>query len=173
MGLDSSEVGHPPSKFERVFAKAREKGLKSFAHAGEEGPPDYVREALDLLKINRLDHGNRALEDEGLVKRLREEKMVLTSCPLSNLKLCVIDDLKDSPLKTMLEAGLKVTVNSDDPSYFGGYLNDNYIRAAEALNLSKDDILTLVRNGIEGAYLSQDKKDHILAEFHAVVERHS
>ncbi len=173
VGLDSSEVGHPPSKFERVFAKAREKGLKSFAHAGEEGPPDYVREALDLLKINRLDHGNRALEDEGLVKRLREEKMVLTSCPLSNLKLCVIDDLKDSPLKTMLEAGLKVTVNSDDPSYFGGYLNDNYIRAAEALNLSKDDILTLVRNGIEGAYLSQDKKDHILAEFHAVVERHS
>ena len=173
VGLDSSEVGHPPSKFERVFAKAREKGLKSFAHAGEEGPPDYVREALDLLKINRLDHGNRALEDEGLVKRLREEKMVLTSCPLSNLKLCVIDDLKDSPLKTMLEAGLKVTVNSDDPSYFGGYLNDNDIRAAEALNLSKDDILTLVRNGIEGAYLSQDKKDHILAEFHAVVERHS
>lgn len=173
VGLDSSEVGHPPSKFERVFAKAREMGLKSFAHAGEEGPPEYVHEALDLLKIDRLDHGNRALEDEGLVKRLRDEKMVLTSCPLSNLKLCVIDDLKDSPLKTMLEAGLKVTVNSDDPSYFGGYLNDNYIQAAEALNLSKDDILTLVRNGIEGSYLSKDKKDHIFAEFDAVVERHA
>ena len=173
VGLDSSEVGHPPSKFERVFAKAREKGLKSFAHAGEEGPPEYVHEALDLLKIDRLDHGNRALEDEALVKRLKEEKMVLTSCPLSNLKLCVIDDLKDSPLKTMLEAGLKATVNSDDPSYFGGYLNDNYIQAANALNLTKDDILTLVKNGIEGAYLSVDRKDQILAEFNAVVERHA
>ncbi|CAM3839849.1 adenosine deaminase [Litorimonas haliclonae] len=173
VGLDSSEVGHPPSKFERVFAKAREMGLKSFAHAGEEGPPEYVREALDLLKIDRLDHGNRALEDERLVKRLHDEKIVLTSCPLSNLKLCVIDDLKDSPLKIMLEAGLKVTVNSDDPSYFGGYLNDNYIAAAEALKLTKDDILTLVRNGIEGAYLSEDRRGHILTEFDSVVERHS
>lgn len=173
VGLDSSEVGHPPSKFERVFAKAREMGLKSFAHAGEEGPPDYVREALDLLKIDRLDHGNRALEDEGLVNRLREEEIVLTSCPLSNLKLCVIDDLEKSPLKTMLEAGLKVTVNSDDPSYFGGYLNENYIQAAEALGLTNADIVTLVKNGIEGAYLSEDQKGHIMAEFETVVERHA
>jgi len=172
VGLDSSELGHPPSKFERVFAKAREMGLKSFAHAGEEGPPDYVREALDLLKIDRLDHGNRALEDGGLVKRLREEEMVLTSCPLSNLKLCVIDDLNKSPLKTMLEAGLKVTVNSDDPSYFGGYLNENYIQAAKALRLTNSDILTLVKNGIDGAYLSEDQKAHLMAEFDSVVENH-
>lgn len=173
VGLDSSEVGHPPSKFERVFAKAREMGLKSFAHAGEEGPPDYVREALDLLKIDRLDHGNRALEDESLVKRLRDEEIILTSCPLSNLKLCVIEDLTKSPLKMMLEAGLKVTVNSDDPSYFGGYLNENYIQAAEALGLTNADIVTLVKNGIEGAYLSEDQKGHILAEFETVVERHA
>jgi len=172
VGLDSSELGHPPSKFERVFAKAREMGLKSFAHAGEEGPPDYVREALDLLKIDRLDHGNRALEDGGLVKRLREEEIVLTSCPLSNLKLCVIDDLNKSPLKTMLEAGLKVTVNSDDPSYFGGYLNENYIQAAKALRLTNSDILTLVKNGIDGAYLSEDQKAHLMAEFDSVVENH-
>ena len=173
VGLDSSEVGHPPSKFERVFAKAREMGLKSFAHAGEEGPPDYVRQALDLLKIDRLDHGNRALEDEGLIKRLRQEEMVLTSCPLSNLKLCVIEDLTQSPLKTMLDAGLKVTVNSDDPSYFGGYLNENYIRAAKALKLTNADIVTLVKNGIDGAYLSEDQKGHLMAEFETVVERHA
>lgn len=173
VGLDSSEIGHPPSKFERVFAKARKMGLKSFAHAGEEGPPDYVREALDLLKIDRLDHGNRALEDESLIDRLREEEMVLTSCPLSNLKLCVIEDLTKSPLKTMLEAKLKVTVNSDDPSYFGGYLNENYIQAAKALNLTNADIVTLVRNGIEGAYLSKEQNERLMAEFNTVVERHA
>ena len=164
VGLDSSELGHPPSKFARVFAKASELGLKLFAHAGEEGPPEYVYEALDILKVDRIDHGNRSLEDDALVKRLADENMVLTVCPLSNLKLCVVDDLASHPLKTMLNLGLKATVNSDDPSYFGGYLNDNYIRVADALDLSNDDILTLVKNGIEGAYLSPERKTKLLFE---------
>ncbi|WP_427449834.1 adenosine deaminase [Litorimonas sp. WD9-15] len=164
VGLDSSEMGHPPSKFARVFAKSRELGLKLFAHAGEEGPPEYVYEALDILDIDRIDHGNRSLEDDVLVQRLVEEEMYLTVCPLSNLKLCVVDDLKNHPLKVMLDAGIKATVNSDDPSYFGGYLNDNYIRTADALNLSKDDIVTLVRNGFEGAYLSPERKELLLSE---------
>ena len=162
VGLDSSELGHPPSKFERVFAKAASLGLKLFAHAGEEGPPEYVYEALDKLKVDRIDHGNRSLEDEALVSRLVEDRMVLTVCPLSNLKLCVVDDLKQHPLKRMLNLGLKATVNSDDPSYFGGYLNDNYIRTADALNLSKADIVTLVQNGFEGAYMSRVRRDKFL-----------
>lgn len=164
VGLDSSEMGHPPSKFARVFAKAAQKGLKLFAHAGEEGPPEYVYEALDVLKVDRIDHGNRSLEDEALVERLSAENMVLTVCPLSNLKLCVVDDLRHHPLKTMLDLNLKATVNSDDPSYFGGYLNDNYIRTADALGLTKADILTLVKNGIEGAYLSDARQTALLQE---------
>ncbi len=164
VGLDSSELGHPPSKFERVYTKARSLGLKSFAHAGEEGPPSYVYEALDLLKVDRIDHGNRSLEDEALVTRLAKEEIFLTVCPLSNLKLCVVDDLRNHPLKTMLNKGLKATVNSDDPSYFGGYLNDNYIRTAEALSLSRDDVITLVTNGFEGAYLSPSRKTELLDE---------
>ncbi len=169
VGLDSSEMGHPPSKFERVFAKAREMGLKSFAHAGEEGPPAYVYEALDLLKVDRIDHGNRSLEDSALVKRLVDEQRVLTVCPLSNLALCVVDDLKNHPLKTMLDMGLKATVNSDDPSYFGGYLNDNYLRVADALELSAQDIITLVKNSFDGAYLSSERKAELMAEFNAVL----
>ncbi len=172
VGLDSSELGHPPSKFERVFEKARKMGLKSFAHAGEEGPPEYVYEALDLLKTDRIDHGNRSLEDEALVARLAKEKMFLTVCPLSNLKLCVVDDLKNHPLKIMLNKGLKATVNSDDPSYFGGYLNDNYLHTAEAIDLSAEDILTLVQNSFEGAYLSKERKATLMAEFEAVKAEH-
>lgn len=164
VGLDSSELGHPPSKFERVFAKAREKGLKLFAHAGEEGPPEYVYEALDLLKVDRIDHGNRSLEDDALVKRLVDSQMVLTVCPLSNLKLCVVDDLKSHPLKQMLDLGLNATVNSDDPSYFGGYMNDNFIFTADALDLSKDEIIKLIKNGFEGAYLTPDRKTKLLFE---------
>ena len=164
VGLDSSEMGHPPSKFERVFAKARALGLKSFAHAGEEGPPSYVYEALDLLKVNRIDHGNRSLEDAVLVKRLADERMTLTVCPLSNLKLCVVDDLSHHPLKKMMELGLKATVNSDDPSYFGGYLNDNYIQTADALDLSQEEILQLVINGFEGAYMSKDRRTKFIDE---------
>ena len=164
VGLDSSELGHPPSKFARVFAKANSLGLKLFAHAGEEGPPEYVYEALDVLKVDRIDHGNRSLEDDNLTQRLIQEKMTLTVCPLSNLKLCVVDDLKSHPLKKMLGLGLAATINSDDPSYFGGYLNDNYIRTADALGLSKGDIVQLVKNSFDGAYLSHDRKAALLGE---------
>ncbi len=158
VGLDSSEVGHPPSKFERVFAAARERGLKLVAHAGEEGPPDYIYEALDLLKIDRLDHGNRSLEDEALVSRLRDEGMALTVCPLSNLKLCVVDDMRAHPLKRMLDLGLKATVNSDDPAYFGGYVMDNFRAVIEALDLEPEDIRTLARNSFEASFLSDGEK---------------
>jgi len=155
VGLDSSEVGHPPSKFERVFRAARERGLKLVAHAGEEGPPDYVREALDLLRVDRLDHGNRSLEDEALVARLRESQMTLTVCPLSNLKLCVVDDMRAHPLKKMLDLGLRATVNSDDPSYFGGYVMANYKAAIEALPLTREDVRTLARNSFLGSFLNE------------------
>ncbi|MEL6486943.1 MAG: adenosine deaminase family protein, partial [Pseudomonadota bacterium] len=157
VGLDSSEVGHPPEKFARVFAKCREMGLKLVAHAGEEGPPDYVWQALDVLGIDRIDHGNRALEDAKLVERIAQEGLTLTVCPLSNLKLCVIDDIADSPVKTMLEAGIKATVNSDDPSYFGGYVNDNYHAVAAALDLSIDDIAALAINSFEGSFLPEEQ----------------
>lgn len=164
VGLDSSEVGHPPSKFERVFAAARERGLKTVAHAGEEGPPSYVYEALDGLKIDRLDHGNRALEDDALVAHLRESGMTLTVCPLSNLKLCVVDDMRAHPLKRMLDLGLKATVNSDDPAYFGGYVMDNFRAVIEALDLSEDDIRTLARNSIDGSFLADgEKRAHLSA----------
>ncbi len=164
VGLDSSEVGHPPAKFERVFARARILGLKIVAHAGEEGPPAYVHEALDLLKVDRIDHGNRSLEDPALVARLAAEGMTLTVCPLSNLKLCVVDDIADHPLRVMLDAGLAATVNSDDPSYFGGYVNANYLAVADALDLSKDELLTLARNSFTGSFLGDaDKAKHLAA----------
>jgi len=164
VGLDSSEVGHPPAKFERVFARARGLGLKIVAHAGEEGPPAYVHEALDLLKVDRIDHGNRSLEDPALVTRLAAEGMTLTVCPLSNLKLCVVDDIAHHPLKRMLGAGLRATVNSDDPSYFGGYVNANYQAVADALDLSKDDLVTLARNSFAGSFLGDaDKARHLAA----------
>ncbi|SBV32839.1 Adenine deaminase [uncultured Sphingopyxis sp.] len=164
VGLDSSEVGHPPAKFERVFARAKRLGLKTVAHAGEEGPPEYVREALDLLKVDRIDHGNRSLEDPALVARLAAEGMTLTVCPLSNLKLCVVDDIAAHPLKTMLDAGLKATVNSDDPSYFGGYVGANYQAVADALDLSRDELVTLARNSFTGSFLSDaDKAKHMTA----------
>lgn len=161
VGLDSSEMGHPPSKFARVFAKARDMGLKVTAHAGEEGPPEYVREALDLLKVDRIDHGNRVLEDPALVRRLAAEEMVLTVCPLSNLKLCGVDDLKNHPLKKMLALGLKATVNSDDPAYFGGYVLDNYMQTAAAVGLTRAEITQLARNSIDGSWMEpEDKARH-------------
>lgn len=163
VGLDSSEQGHPPSKFERVFAAARERGLKTVAHAGEEGPPDYVREALNLLKIDRLDHGNRSLEDDALVERLVREEMTLTVCPLSNLKLCVVDDMTAHPLKRMLDLGLKATVNSDDPAYFGGYVMDNFRAVIDALDLTPGNIKTLARNSFEGSFLTDGEKRAQLA----------
>jgi adenosine deaminase len=167
VGLDSSEVGHPPAKFERVFARARTLGLKIVAHAGEEGPPEYVHEALDLLKVDRIDHGNRSLEDPALVARLAAEGMTLTVCPLSNLKLCVVGDIADHPLKTMLDAGLKATVNSDDPSYFGGYVNANYQAVADALDLSKAELLALARNSFTGSFLDDAAKARHLAAIDA------
>ena len=164
VGLDSSEVGHPPSKFAAVYRAAAERGLKLVAHAGEEGPPAYVWEALDLLKVDRIDHGNRALEDPALVKRLAAEGMTLTVCPLSNLKLCVVDDLKAHPLKRMLELGLHATVNSDDPAYFGGYLGENWVATATALELTREHLVTLARNSFTGSFLTpQEAAPHLAA----------
>ena len=168
VGLDSSELGHPPSKFERVFKAAKERGLKLVAHAGEEGPPEYVREALDLLHIDRLDHGNRSLEDEALIERLADERMTLTVCPLSNLKLCVVDDMKAHPLKRMLDLGLSATVNSDDPAYFGGYVMDNFKAVIDALDLDKEDIKTLAKNSFKGSFLSDSEKLAHLSRIDAI-----
>ncbi|MBV9510996.1 MAG: adenosine deaminase [Caulobacteraceae bacterium] len=151
VGLDSAELGHPPEKFARVFAAAGERGLKRVAHAGEEGPPDYVRQALDVLKVDRLDHGNRALEDEGLTERLAREGMALTVCPLSNLKLRVVGRMADHPIARMLALGLKATVNSDDPAYFGGYITDNYRAIAGAVG--REGLARLARNSFEAAFL--------------------
>jgi adenosine deaminase len=158
VGLDSSEVGHPPEKFARVFAAAAERGLKRVAHAGEEGPPAYVWEALDLLHVDRLDHGNRSLEDPALIARLAGERMTLTVCPLSNLKLCVVDAMDAHPIDRMLREGLRVTVNSDDPAYFGGYINDNYRAAAAGRGLTRADLVTLARNSFLGSFLSEEEK---------------
>ena len=157
VGLDSSELGHPPEKFARVFAAARAKGLRLVAHAGEEGPPEYVHQALDLLGVDRLDHGNRSLEDAVLTARLARTGMTLTVCPLSNLKLCVVDDLAHHPIDRMLRLGLRATVNSDDPAYFGGYIADNFRAAAEARGLTRDDLVTLARNSFLGSFLTDDE----------------
>ena len=143
VGLDSSELGHPPSKFARVFARARDAGFRAVAHAGEEGPPDYVRDTIDLLKVDRIDHGNRALEDPALVERLAALRLPLTVCPLSNLKLSGVATMTAHPLRRMLDAGLVATVNSDDPAYFGGYVNENYAAVQTALGLGRDDLATL------------------------------
>lgn len=163
VGLDSSETGHPPEKFARVFAAARAMGLRLTAHAGEEGPPAYVYQALDLLQVDRIDHGNRALEDDALVDRLAREGMTLTVCPLSNLKLCVVDDLRQHPMKRLLDAGLCATVNSDDPAYFGGYMNANFVQTVEALDLSRDDVITLARNSFEASFVSDERRAELMA----------
>ena len=158
VGLDSGELGNPPSKFQNVFKKAAAEGFELVAHAGEEGPAEYVWEALDLLNVSRIDHGNRSMDDEKLVARLAKEQMPLTLCPLSNLKLCVIDDLKDYPLKEMIAKGLMCTLNSDDPAYFGGYLSQNYVDVANAINLSKEEIYELAKNSFKASYLSEAEK---------------
>lgn len=163
VGLASAEIGHPPSKFARVFKASRERGLKLIAHAGEEGPPDYVADAIDSLDVDRIDHGNRALEDDALVERLRASGMTLTLCPLSNLRLGVVRDMREHPVKRMLDLGLKATVNSDDPAYFGGYVMANYAAVIDALDLSADDIRTLARNSFEGSFLSEGQKRAHLA----------
>ncbi len=168
VGLDSSEVGHPPAKFERVFAKAREEGFLIVAHAGEEGPPEYVWEALDLLKVNRIDHGVRSEEDEQLMTRLINEKMPLTVCPLSNLKLCVVKDMKDHNIRRLLKKGVHVTVNSDDPSYFGGYMNDNFFAIQQALDLSNDELKQLAINSFEASFISDEEKQKWIAEIQKI-----
>lgn len=156
VGLDSSEVGHPPSKFERVFNEAREQGYLTVAHAGEEGPAEYIWEALNLLKVSRIDHGVRSLEDKKLVSLLKEKNIPLTVCPLSNIKLCVFDRMEDHNLVQLLEEGLMVMINSDDPSYFGGYLNENFLACYRALKLSKKHITTLVKNSFTSSFLSKE-----------------
>ncbi|MFN3313974.1 MAG: adenosine deaminase [Hyphomonas sp.] len=162
VGLDSSEMGHPPLKFERLYQRCREMGFKLCMHAGEEGPPQYVREALLDIGVDRIDHGNRSMEDPELVSILRETQVPLTNCPLSNLSLCVINDLKQSPVKAQLEAGLLVTVNSDDPAYFGGYIGRNYEQVSEALGLSDAQIVQLARNSFTASFLPEaDKKRHL------------
>lgn len=167
VGLDSSEVGHPPSKFQRVFEAAGSLGLKRLAHAGEEGPPDYVWQALDLLKIDRMDHGNRSMEDPALVARLAAEGMTLTVCPLSNHKLCVVDDLADHPVPEMLAQGLHVTLNSDDPAYFGGYVNSNYQALVDHAGLTRDQIVRVAVNSFEGSFLPDAEKAAFVAEVRA------
>ncbi|ANF24223.1 adenosine deaminase [Stutzerimonas stutzeri] len=149
VGLDSSEMGHPPSKFERVFAKARAEGFLAVAHAGEEGPPEYIWEALDLLKVSRIDHGVRASEDPKLIERLIDEQIPLTVCPLSNTKLCVFDDMSQHNILQMLEQGVKVTVNSDDPAYFGGYVTENFMALHESLGMTEDQARRLAQNSLD------------------------
>jgi adenosine deaminase len=156
VGLDSAERGNPPGKFEQVFARAREYGFLTVAHAGEEGPPENIWGALDLLKVSRIDHGNSSMLDNDLIETLVENMTPLTVCPLSNLRLKVVESLSDHPLKAMLDKGLKVTVNSDDPAYFGGYLNDNYIAIAEALSLSENEILQLVISSFQASFIPEE-----------------
>ena len=168
VGLDSSEVGHPPEKFERVFAQAREAGFLIVAHAGEEGPAEYVWQALDLLKVNRIDHGVRSEEDPVLMQRLAKERMPLTVCPLSNLKLCVVNDMRDHNIKRLLEQGLCVTVNSDDPAYFGGYMNDNFVAIADALNLTEYELKKLAIHSFEASFLNDAEKEKWINQIHAL-----
>jgi adenine deaminase len=170
VGLDSSEKGHPPSKFQRVFARARSLGLLTVAHAGEEGPAEYVQQALDLLGVRRIDHGNRALDDPELTARLAAEKMPLTVCPLSNLRLGVVSDLAAHPLRRMLQAGLMVTVNSDDPAYFGGYMTENFLAAQQALALTKEEVVTLARNGFRAAFCDESVRQRHLAALDAFLK---
>ena len=159
VGLDSSELGHPPSKFERVFKKAKQLGFKIVAHAGEEGPASYIWEALELLDVDRIDHGVRCQEDEKLMEYLKDKQIPLTVCPLSNLKLCVIDDMKQHNIVSLLEAGLLVTVNSDDPTYFGGFLNANFEALVDALSISEETVKKLAINSFKASFLSNADKD--------------
>ena len=162
IGLDSSELGHPPSKFTQVYAQAREAGFHLVAHAGEEGPAEYVREALDLLQVERIDHGNRSLDDAALVDRLVREQMPLTVCPLSNLKLQVVKDLQNHPLPRMLSLGLLATINSDDPAYFGGYVNANYRALVDTVGLNREQCVQLARNSFQASFLGEQEKQAYL-----------
>ncbi len=172
VGLDSSETGHPPSKFKEVFDRAREEGFLAVAHAGEEGPAAYVWEAVDVLHVARIDHGNRSLDDDALVRHLAQTQMPLTVCPLSNVKLRVVKDLKSHPLREMLEKNLLVTVNSDDPAYFGGYLNENYQAVQQALGLTKGQLYGLARNSFRASFLGPPEKEALIARLDHYVAWH-
>jgi adenosine deaminase len=169
VGLDSAEQGHPPGDFVAVFERARREGFRLVAHAGEEGPPEYIWQALDGLKVSRIDHGVRCMEDPRLVERLVAERVPLTVCPLSNVRLRVFPTLADHPVKRMLDRGLRVTLNSDDPAYFGGYLLDNYLAVARTFALSPADIVTLARNALEATFLDEAGRRRLSAELDAVV----
>lgn len=173
VGLDSSERGHPPEKFARVFARCRDEGLRLVAHAGEEGPPQYIIDALDVLHVERIDHGVRCVEDPALVQRLAREGMALTVCPLSNIKLRVFDTLDKHNIRSLLEQGLKVTINSDDPAYFGGYLNQNFLETFEALDLDAAAAYTLARNSFEASFASADDKARWISQLDETFARFS
>ncbi|MCC6643515.1 adenosine deaminase [Candidatus Peregrinibacteria bacterium] len=173
VGLDSSEVGHPPHDFVNVFAKAREAGFLTVAHAGEEGPAEYVWEALDLLKVSRIDHGNHSLDDQKLIAEIAARKIPLTVCPLSNQKLQVCPDLTKHPLRQMLESGLIATINSDDPAYFGGYIGDNYIAIQKALDLTEEEVLTLARNSVQASFLTAAEKENLLTKITEFILKNS
>lgn len=169
IGLDSSELGHPPSKFQRVFRKVKEQGFKIVAHAGEEGPASYIWEAINLLGVDRIDHGVRCQEDPALMTYLKEKQIPLTVCPLSNLKLCVIDDMKQHNILSLLEEGLLVTVNSDDPTYFGGFLNDNFIALSHSLDMNKEHVKALAMNSFKASFLPQSKKQEYCNQISAML----
>ena len=173
VGLDSSERGHPPEKFARVFARCKELGLHLVAHAGEEGPPEYIINALDVLHVERIDHGVRCVEDPELVKRLARQGTALTVCPLSNIKLCVFQTMKEHNLKTLLQHGLKVTINSDDPAYFGGYMNQNFLATFADLDLDANDAYTLARNSFEASFVSDAVKAGWIAQLDQTFARFS
>ncbi len=164
VGLDSSELGNPPEKFQRVYMEAQKQGYRLVAHAGEEGTSDYVLQALDLLQIERIDHGNAILQDAALTQRVVDAGIALTVCPLSNLKLCVVDKAENHPLPEMLEKGLKVTLNADDPSYFGGYIADNYLVMAEAFDLDNKTLVKLAKNSITASFADKARKQVLLLE---------
>ena len=173
VGLDSSEVGHPPEKFAAVFKRAEEEGFLIVAHAGEEGPPEYIWQALKTLNVRRIDHGVRSPEDPELVKYLVEHQIPLTVCPLSNVKLCVFDRIEDHNIKEMLDMGIKVTVNSDDPAYFGGYMDENFIAIQEGLHLSREDLYQLSKNAFEASFLAPDEKQKRIDELDTFMKAHS
>jgi len=173
VGLDSSERDHPPRKFAEVFARAREAGLYAVAHAGEEGPPEYISEALDLLHVQRIDHGVRCLEDDELVQRLVAEKVPLTVCPMSNVKLRLFDTMADHTLAELLKQGLFVTVNSDDPAYFGGYAADNLLAAQQALGLTRENVIQLARNSLQASFVDKARKRLLLGELESFLAQHA
>jgi adenine deaminase len=165
VGIDSSEIGNPPRKFEKLFKRAIDENFLTVAHAGEEGPPEFILEALDLLKVKRIDHGVQCLQSEKLVKKLRDKQIPLTVCPLSNIKLCVFNKLEDHNLKKMLSKGLMVMINSDDPAYFGGYINKNLIECQAALDLSMKEVKTLIINSFKSSFLKEEKKNEWISKF--------